>query len=94
MLLYTDKSCLVLALLSNLSQFTHLPIDTVPVVAGRPSPAEPAVSPAAAAAAVLSLLDLNLIFGRCLRQLIQNSTGGGGLRVPDLAECKTGTGSC
>ena len=92
MLLYTDKSCLVLALLSNRSQFTHFPIETVPVVAGLPSPA--AVSPAAAAAAVLSLLDLNLIFGRCRRQLIQNSTAVGGFRVPDLAECNTGTGSC
>ena len=94
MLLYTDRSCLVLALLSNLSQFTHFPIETVPVVAGLPSPPAPPVSPAAAAAAVLSLLDLNLIFGRCLRQLIQNSTAVGGFRVPDFAECNTGTGSC
>ena len=94
MLLYTDKSCLVLALLSNRSQFTHFPIETVPEVVAPPAPAAPPVSPAAAAAAVLSLLDLNLIFGRCLRQLMQNSTGGGGFRVPDLAECSTGTGSC
>ena len=94
MLLYTDRSCLVLALLSNRSQFTHFPIETVPVVAGLPSPAAPPVSPAAAAAAVLSLLDLNLIFGRCLRQLIQNSTAVGVFRVPDRAECNTGTGSC
>ena len=86
MLLYTDRSCLVLALLSNLSQLTHFPMETVPVVDGLPSPAEPAVSPAAAAAALLSLLDLNLILGRCLLQLIQNSTEGGCFLVPDLAE--------
>ena len=61
-------------------------METVPVVDGLPSPAEPPVSPAAAAAAVLSLLDLNLILGRCLRQLMQNSTEGGCFLVPDLAE--------
>ena len=94
MLLYTERSCLVRALLSNRSQFTHFPMETVPVVAGLPSPADPPLSPAAAAAAELSLLDLNLILGRCLRQLVQNSTGGGGFLDPDLAEWRTGTGSC
>ena len=68
-------------------------METVPEVVGLPGD-PPSVSPAAAAAAVLSLLDLNLIFGRCLLQLIQNSTVGGGFLVPDLAECNTGTGSC
>ena len=85
-LLYTERSCLVLALLSNRSQFTHFPIETVPVVAGLLSPADSPVSPAAAAAAELSLLDLNLILGRCRRQLVQNSTGVGVFLVPDLAE--------
>ena len=76
-------------------------METVPVVVVVaavvvvPTPVPVSSSPPpAAAAALLSLLDLNLFFGRCLLQLIQNSTGGGGFRVPDLAECNTGTGNC
>ena len=76
-------------------------METVPVVVvvavvvvPTPIPVSLPPSPPAAAAALLSLLDLNLFLGRCLLQLIQNSTGGGGFRVPDLAECNTGTGNC
>ena len=69
----------------------------VPEVVGAPPGGPPPVSEspaAAAAAAALSLPDLNLILGKWRLQLVQNSTGVGGLRDPDLAECKTGTGSC